>query len=63
MEFLKNHNEIINYEKIIIQNFIRETLNEQIKSFKSFEIAFKNLNDNYYKEFYNKNLINKTRWV
>lgn len=59
MEFLKNHNEIINYEKIIIQNFIRETLNEQIKSFKSFEIAFKNLNDNYYKEFYNKNLINK----
>lgn len=59
MEFLKDHNEIINYEKIAIQNFIRETLNEQIKSFKNFERAFKNLKDNYHKEFYNKNLINK----
>lgn len=59
MEFLKNHSEIVQNEQNKIENFIKDSLIQELKKYENFSVAIKKLKNNLYFEFYKKNLINK----
>lgn len=59
MEFLKNHSEIVQNEQNKIENFVKDSLIQELKKYENFSEAIKNLKNNLYSEFHIKNLINK----
>ena len=46
MEFLKNHSEIVQNEQNKIENFIKDSLIQELKKYENFSVAIKKLKNN-----------------